>query len=66
MRNALFGLILTISTSSLLYSQTRDSCADLNQAIKGTYNFRPALLANQAERDSKSEIEVPTDPSSAS
>ena len=54
MRNALFVLILTISSPSLLYGQVGNSCAELNQTIKATYNFRPALLANQSERDSKS------------
>jgi hypothetical protein len=54
MRNALFVLILAIACPSFLSGQVRDSCADLNQTIKATYNFRPALLANNAERDSKS------------
>ena len=54
MRNALFVLILAIASPSLLYGQAQDSCADLNQTIKATYNFRPALLANDAERNQKS------------
>jgi hypothetical protein len=54
MRNVLFVLILAIASPSLLYGQAQDSCADLNQTIKATYNFRPALLANQSERDLKS------------
>jgi hypothetical protein len=54
MRNALFGLILAIASPSFLCGQVRNSCADLNQTIKATYDFRPALLANNAERDNKS------------
>jgi hypothetical protein len=54
MRSVVFGLVLTIASPLVLFGQTRDSCADLNQTIKITYNFRPALLANDAERNQKS------------
>ena len=36
------------------HAQERVSCAAFQETIKGTYNFRPAQLANQKERDQKS------------
>ena len=38
----------------LAHGQTTASCDDFNKLIKSTYNFRPALLENNAERSRKS------------
>jgi hypothetical protein len=46
--------ILMITSCSVACGQAKQSCADFNQLIKSTYNFRPALLANDAERNQKS------------
>lgn len=45
---------LMIWLCSLAFGQAKTSCADFNQLIKSTYNFRPALLANEEERNKKS------------
>lgn len=42
-----------MASSALGYCQS-NPCADFNQMIRTTYNFRPALLANDAERNQKS------------
>ena len=50
----LLFLILTFAGSSLVYSQAATACTDFADTIKATYNFRPALLANESERTKKS------------
>lgn len=54
MRSLLFFLVLTIASSSLVYSQAANPCADFADTVKVTYNFRPTLLANESERAKKS------------
>ncbi len=55
---AISSVLLTIAffsaLSAFVYSQDKDSCSEFRQEIQTTYNFRPALLKNQAERDRKS------------
>jgi len=46
--------MLVITAYSVGYGQANQSCADFNQLVKSTYNFRPALLANEEERNKKS------------
>ena len=46
--------MFVIASCSLVLGQTNASCADFNKLIKSTYNFRPALLQNDAERSRKS------------
>ena len=53
-RTSIFFLLLTIAFPSLVYAQAANPCAEFDETIKGTYNFRPALLANESERVKKS------------
>ena len=46
--------MLVITACSIAYGQGSQACADFNQLVKSTYNFRPALLANDEERNKKS------------
>lgn len=48
-----FGIAFLTAVSSFAYSQEKDSCSEFQQTIRTTYNFRPALLANEAERNRK-------------
>lgn len=50
----LFCVTLLICSPVLVYCQSENSCAEFNALISSTYNFRPALLASQEEREQKS------------
>src|SRR6266849_4184677 len=54
LRSLLFSLIVICAIPSVLYAQESVPCGALQETIKTTYNFRPALLANEAEREKKS------------
>jgi hypothetical protein len=50
----LLGIAFLSAVSSLVHAQDKDTCSEFQQTIDSTYNFRPALLANEAERNRKS------------
>lgn len=50
---AVFILALICGACKSATGQSNE-CAELKRMVKSTYNFRPALLANDAERDQKS------------
>ncbi len=52
--SVLLSIAFFIALSPFVYSQDNDSCREFRQRIRTTYNFRPALLKNQAESDMKS------------
>lgn len=54
MGRVVFVLALIIGLGSIAFGQGARSCADFDRLIKATYNFRPALLANESERNKKS------------
>lgn len=53
-RRVLLNIILICALPNLLYSQDGDPCRAFHEKIRTTYDFRPALLANDAERNRKS------------
>jgi hypothetical protein len=52
--SVLLSAAFFIVLSPFVYSQDNDSCREFSQRIRTTYNFRPALLKNQAESEMKS------------
>ena len=55
MRRLIVIFTLLISPCSVAYGQPNQPCADFNQLVKSTYNFRPALLS-EAEQTQKSAL----------
>ncbi|MFY9621181.1 MAG: hypothetical protein WAM70_05235 [Pyrinomonadaceae bacterium] len=53
MRRLMLIFMLLIAACPVAYGQANQPCADFNQLVKSTYNFRPALLS-EAEKDQKS------------
>jgi hypothetical protein len=50
----LVSIVFFSTLPTLAYSQNNNSCSEFRQKVQNTYNFRPALLRNDAERDAKS------------
>lgn len=50
----LCGLVLLLTFSFAVFGQAKNPCADFDQTIKTTYNFRPSLLASDSARDKRS------------
>ena len=51
---ATLGLLFFAAACAVAYGQPNQPCAEFSQLVKSTYNFRPALLANESEREKKS------------